>query len=152
MSCYSPENSSETKVSIPLFETIDGVEYFQIRVSCWHNKEWSVSHRFKDFVELHEKLQMEIAISKDLLPGKKIIKNSKFLEQRQKDLEKYIQTVTSIVQLSIVPLELVQFLDFHKYDVNFSLQMMALELSRKQSDKKATFTIFEVSFSAMFRK
>lgn len=144
MSCYHLSPSA-TKVSIPAFETIDGVEYYLIRVTCWHNKDWQINRRFRDFHELHEKLQKEIAISKDLLPGKKMIKTIKFLEQRQQDLEKYLQTVTSIIQQSTMPLDLVQFLDFHKYDVVFLLQKMALDMSRNQFDKKATFTILEVS-------
>lgn len=94
---------------------------------------------------MHEKLQQDIAIAKDLLPGKKILKDSKFLEQRRLDLEKYLQTVTSIVQqLPVMPLKLVEFLDFHQFDVVFMLQKMALDLSRKSDEKSATFTILEV--------
>lgn len=106
-----------------------------------------VQHRFKSFVNLHDKLQSSIAIAKDLLPGKKIIKNSKFLEQRRVDLEKYLQTVTSIVQqLPVIPLELVQFLEFHRYDVLCLLQNMALALSWRPEEKSGKFTILEVSF------
>lgn len=56
----------ETKISIPLFDTEDGTEYFLIRVKCWHDKEWTVSRRFREFSDLHEKLQKEIVI-KNLL-------------------------------------------------------------------------------------
>lgn len=142
-------NPSESHVSIPSFDTCDGTEYFLIRVTCWHDKEWTVSRRFREFSELHEKLQKDIAIAKDLLPGKKILKNSKFLEQRRADLEKYLQTVTTIVkQLPVIPFELVQFLDFHKYDISFLLQKMAKELNRMQGDKVGSFTILEVMLSA----
>ena len=142
MSCYNLA-PSETNISVPSYETIDGVEYFLIRVSCWNKKEWNVTHRFRDFAILHEKLQKEIALSKDLLPGKKMIKNSKFLEQRRQDLEKYLQKVMTFVQ-QVTPLELVEFLDFHKYDIVFLLQKMAVDLSLKQGSKSATFTILEV--------
>lgn len=97
-------------------------------------------------MQLHDKLQSSIAIDKDLLPGKKIIKNSKFLEQRRIDLEKYLRVVTSTVQqLPVMPLELVQFLDFHRYDVLCLLQNMALDLSWKPEQKAGKFTILEVS-------
>lgn len=143
MSCYHLA-PAETKISVPSYETTDGVEYFVIRVSCWNNKEWTVNHRFRDFTKLHERLQKDIAIAKDLLPEKKMIKNSRFLEQRRHDLEKYLQTVMTFVQQLVTPLELVEFLDFHKYDIVFLLQKMALDLSRKQGDKSAKFTILEV--------
>lgn len=92
------------------------------------------------------------AISKDLLPGKKIIKNSKFLEQRRVDLEKYLQAVIIIVQqLPVIPYELVLFLDFHKYDIFFVflLQKMSKDLNRMQGDKVGTFTILEVRFKVV---
>lgn len=44
---------SETKVSIPSFATTDGVEYFCIRVNCWHEKEWTVRFNlnlYKNFI------------------------------------------------------------------------------------------------------
>lgn len=145
MSCYHLA-PSETKISVPSYETIDGVEWFLIRVSCWNNKEWTIIHRFRDFTNLHEILQKEIALAKDLLPGKKMIKNSKFLEQRRQDLEKYLQTVMNFVQQLVTPLQLVEFLDFHKYDTVFLLQKMALDLSRKQDNKYSTFTILEVCY------
>jgi PX domain len=96
---------------------------------------------------LHEKLQKEIPnLGKDLLPGKKIIKNEKFLEQRRQGLEKYLSAVLLAVQLMpSIPLEMIQFLDLDKYDIVFLLQRMALDLSHKQGDKAACFTILEVS-------
>lgn len=53
MSCYylAP---SETKVSIPSFDTVDSVEYFLIRVTCWNNKEWTVSSSLIDVIVLIE--------------------------------------------------------------------------------------------------
>jgi nischarin len=99
-------------------------------------------HRYKDFNELHEKLQKETALSKDLLPGKKLLKNREFLETRQRDLEKYLKIVAKTVQHQ-VPLEFVEFLDFHKYDSVFLLQKLAVDLSQR-TEKKWTFTILQV--------
>lgn len=91
------------------------------------------------------------AISKDLLPGKKVIKNSKFLEQRRTDLEKYLQTIITIVQqLPVIPYELIMFLDFYKYDIVFLLQKMSKDLVKMQGDKVGSFTILEVSFQVHF--
>lgn len=168
MSCYHL-NSGETSINVPSFEVIDNVAFYMIHIKCWgfgQEKEWTVSHatykiftndsldyifpqvchRYRDFEKLHEKLQKETALAKDLLPGKKIIKNREFLETRQRDLEKYLQTVAKTVQHQ-VPLDFVEFLDFHKFDVNFLLQKLAMELSqRNSSDHKLwTFTILEVN-------
>lgn len=45
----------------------------------------------------------------------------------------------------MIPLELVQFLDFHKYDIVFLLQKMALDLSRRKLDQRtSSFTILEL--------
>lgn len=143
MACHHAA-PSETAITVPSYETIDGVDYFLIRVTCWNEKEWNVKHRFKSFHNLHVALQKELAIAKDLLPGKKLLKNGKFLEQRRQDLEKYLQTIITIVQQLVTPLQLVEFLDLNKYDIVFLLQKMAIELSWKQGDKSATFTILEV--------
>lgn len=75
--------------------------------------------------------------------------NAKFIEQRREDLQKYLQTVAHILQKHM-PSEFVQFLDFHKYDVIFLLQSLALDVFKNgekylfQNDRKWTFTILEV--------
>lgn len=121
-----------------------------MRTSADQQNNSQVQHRYKDFDELNEKLHKEIAIAKDLLPGKKIIKNSKFLEQRRLDLESYLQTVSHIVQHQI-PLDFVEFLEFHRYDVVFLLQKLAMKLSRIVNDtKQFTFTILEVITDGIF--
>jgi hypothetical protein len=74
--------------------------------------------------------------------GKKILKTTKFLDQRKEDLEKYLKTVQQLVQ-SIPPVEIVQFLDFDKYDAVFLLQKLAKDLQDPLSNRSA-FTIFEV--------
>lgn len=67
--------------------------------------------------------------------------------QRQQDLEKYLQTLAHMVQHQI-PLVFVEFLDFHKYDVVFLLQKLAMDFSQKFNNNKTwTFTILEVRFS-----
>lgn len=71
MSCYFRQNS-ETEITIPKFiESSTGVTYYDIRVKV-QNIEWIVERRYKDFAALHEKLVDEIAISKKLLPPKKV--------------------------------------------------------------------------------
>jgi PX domain len=56
-------------IEISNYETIDGVTYYLIHVSNNNNKEWTVRHRFKDFLSLHEILIRDLAVTKDLLPG-----------------------------------------------------------------------------------
>jgi hypothetical protein len=101
---------------------------------------------------LNEKL-VNYSISKDLLPKKKVIGNTsaKFIEQRREDLTKYLQTIAHIMQKRM-PIEFVEFLDFHKYDCIFLLQHLALDVYKngekylQQHDKKWTFSILEVIF------
>lgn len=51
-------------------------------------------------------------------------KSSVFLEQRQKQLELYLQKVLTFLQLAMCR-EFVEFLDFNKYDIIYLLQDMA---------------------------
>jgi nischarin len=75
--------------------------------------------------------------------------SSKFIEQRREELQKYLQTILVILQKHM-PSEFVHFLDFHKYDVIFLLQNLALDVYRNgekylfQNDRKWTFTIIEL--------
>lgn len=110
-----------------------------------------VRHRYSDFYDLNEKLHKEIAIPREKLPGKKVLKNSKFLEQRQHDLEVYLQTMGQLCKLQI-PTVLVEFLDLHKYDVVFLLQKLALHLAHVSQATSWTFTILEVSKLSEFLK
>lgn len=144
------KNPLETTIAIPKVDLIDGTAFYNIQVTCFHNCEWTVSRRYRDFDELNEKL-VNYSISKDLLPKKKVIgnTNAKFIEQRREDLQKYLQTIAHMMQKHM-PIEFVEFLDFHKYDVIFVLQNLALDVYKngekylQQNEKKWTFTILEV--------
>lgn len=71
MSCYVRDNQN-VHVSIPKFvEASNGVTYYDIKVVV-DNVEWMVERRYRDFDRLNEKLIEEIAISKKLLPPKKV--------------------------------------------------------------------------------
>lgn len=147
------KNPLETTIFIPNFDLIDGTTYYNIKVTCFHNVEWTVSRRYRDFHDLHEKL-VSYSIGKDLLPKKKVIGNlnSKFIEQRREELQKYLQTIAHIMQKHM-PIEFVEFLDLHKYDVIFVLQNLALDVYRNgekylvENEGMWTFTILEVSGS-----
>ena len=72
MSCYFRQNS-DTEVSVPKYvDSSTGVTYYDIKIKV-KNVEWLVERRYKDFAQLHEKLVDEIAISKKLLPPKKVL-------------------------------------------------------------------------------
>lgn len=88
---------------------------------------WKVRHRYRDFVELHEILVADHGVTKDLLPPKKVIGNRDpvFVEKRRSALEMYLASVLTFLQQTM-PRELAKFLDFHKYDVLFMLQEMAI--------------------------
>jgi nischarin len=150
MSCFLL-NTEKTEILIPSYETIENVEFYKIVVKCWYEKEWHVIRRYRDFFEIHETLKREAALLIDL-PGKKMIKNREFIEKRREQLEKYLRSCMRTLQHS-TPLELVEFLDFHKYDVVFLLQKLAQKLSQQQSttsrsENKQTFTILEVRCSS----
>lgn len=144
------KNPLETSITIPAVDIIDSISFYQIKITCFHNIEWTVLRRYRDFHELHEKL-LNYSISRDLLPKKKVIGNlsAKFIEQRRDDLQKYLQTIAHMMQKHM-PVELVQFLDFHKYDVIFVLQHLALDIFTNgdrylmEHDGKWSFSIIEV--------
>jgi len=96
---------------------------------------WSVQKRYKEFLELHKKLVNEHTVTKDILPGKKIIGNKEpnFIERRRVGLEIYLQTVLSFLQKSM-PEELLEFLEFHKYDVILIVKKLAVEFFQNGDD------------------
>lgn len=155
-------NPLETTITIPNVDLIDGTAFYNVHVTCFHNIEWTVQRRYRDFHDLNLNL-INYSISKDLLPSKKLIGNTsaKFLEQRREDLQKYLQIVAHMMQKRM-PQEFVNFLDFQKYDVIFLLQTLALDFFKSgekylQHEKKWTFTILEVknanfSFFSIFLK
>ncbi|KAL9915137.1 nischarin isoform 2-T2 [Glossina fuscipes fuscipes] len=124
MSCYFRQNS-DTEIAIPRYFESSGVTYYTVRVRVVQ-VEWLVERRYKDFDELNEKLVEEIAISKKLLPPKKIVgnKNPSFLEERRQKLEKYLRELMVFFRIQI-PRALAEFLEFNKYDIIYLLQDLA---------------------------
>ncbi|GIX85021.1 nischarin [Caerostris extrusa] len=86
---------------------------------------WQVKHRYRQFVELHEKLIKNYSVNKNLLPPKKILGNrsESFIMERQKALELYLQTL--MFQFSSLPEPLAVFLDFQKYEVQTMMSILA---------------------------
>lgn len=72
MACYYRQHE-DSSVTVPKFcnETSVGVTYYDIKVRVGR-VEWLVERRYKDFAQLHDKLVEEVAISKKLLPPKKV--------------------------------------------------------------------------------
>lgn len=54
------------------FISIAGTTYYNIHVSIG-TVNWTVRHRYKEFVELHSKLVNGQSIGRDLLPPKKVL-------------------------------------------------------------------------------
>ncbi|XP_001360642.4 nischarin [Drosophila persimilis] len=127
MACYYRQNE-ETTVTIPKYtnETSSGgVTYYDIKVRV-AKVEWMVERRYRDFAQLHDKLVEDIAISKKLLPPKKLVGNKQpaFLEQRREQLEAYLQELLIYFRTEL-PRALAEFLDFNKYDIIYLLQDLA---------------------------
>ncbi|CAD7011886.1 nischarin [Ceratitis capitata] len=149
MSCYFRQNA-DTNVTIPKYiESSTGVVYYDIKVRV-HQVEWLVERRYRDFAQLHEKLVDEIAISKKLLPPKKLVgnKNPTFLEQRREQLEKYLQELLVFFRIQL-PRVLAEFLDFNKYDIVYLLQDLAKLFNESgssllSSKKEFNFSALEV--------
>ncbi|XP_031621376.1 nischarin [Contarinia nasturtii] len=149
MSCYF-KHQQETTITIPSNVDISGTTYYNIHVSIG-NVNWTVRHRYKEFVELHTKLVNGQSIGRDLLPPKKVIGNRslQFLDQRQKDLEKYLQKVQFFLQQHMCR-EFVEFLELNKYDIVYLLQDLAntffqqSELLLQFFNKRYEFSVLEV--------
>ncbi|CAI6346896.1 unnamed protein product [Macrosiphum euphorbiae] len=134
MSCYV-QYCHECNIAICKAETdTDGVTYYHIKVNVG-DVTWSVQKRYNEFLELHKKLVNEHTVTKDILPGKKIIgnKDPNFIERRRVGLEIYLQTVLSFLQKSM-PEELLEFLEFHKYDVILIVKKLAVEFFKNGDD------------------
>lgn len=127
MSCYL-QHSRECNITISRAETdADRITYYEIKVNVG-DISWIVRKRYKEFLELHRLLVNEHTVTKDILPGKKIIGNKEpnFIERRRVGLEIYLQTVLSFLQKSM-PEELFAFLEFDKYDVILIVKKLAAE-------------------------
>lgn len=134
MSCYM-QYCRECNIAITKAETdTNRVTYYHIKVNVG-DVTWSVQKRYKEFLELHNKLVSEHTVTKDILPGKKIIGNKEpnFIERRRVGLEIYLQTVLSFLQKSM-PEELLTFLEFDKYDVILIVKKLAIEFYQNGDD------------------
>lgn len=144
-------NRESTKVHIPEVELQQPENYMVYQISVEVGPvSWRVAHRYKDFVELHEKLVCDHGVTKDLLPPKKVIGNRDpvFVEKRRSALEMYLASVLTFLQQTM-PRELATFLEFHKYDVLFILQEIAVTFFEKgdeylRSSKDYEFTPLQV--------
>lgn len=119
---------NDSTVSIDEATTKENVTYYKIAVRVGPVN-WSVLHRYSDFVELHDKLVSDHGVAKELLPPKKVIRNKtpKFVEQRREALNDYLKNVFNYLRLTM-PYEFAHFLDFHLYDIFFLLQDLAKKL------------------------
>lgn len=147
---------------IPSHETKDNVTYYVIKVNIGMVS-WTVVHRYKDFVELHNVLVNDHCVTKELLPQKKLIGNRdpEFIENRKMSLEMYLHTVLKHLQRAM-PAVLLKFLDFDKYDISYVLQNMAVKFFLEgdaylQKSPEYTFNPLQVSwlsirFSVMARQ
>ncbi|XP_013791520.2 nischarin-like, partial [Limulus polyphemus] len=97
-------------------ENSDGFTLYVI-VMYLPSYSWTIKRRYSEFHDLQEKLVAHWNVEKSLLPPKKLFGNQSeaFIQQRQIDLEVYLQTL--IHQFSILPPPLISFLDFHKYEI-----------------------------------
>lgn len=125
----------ESMISIPQTDDEKGVTIYIISVHVGEIS-WTVRRRYKQFVELHDKLVNGHGIAYDILPPKKVIGNrdEEFIKKRQIKLQKYLihvlyhfKQIDNVPQ--IMPKVLALFLDFHKYDLFYMIQELAADFS-----------------------
>ena len=114
---------SEPEVRIDSYVIDNGeVVWFKINVKI-DDREWSVSHRYNEFDELHAKLKkigsngVGQGSFEVKLPPKKFRPNQDFLEKRKEELCEYIKNLFEFYQRNI-PTKLADFLFFYKYQPN----------------------------------
>lgn len=150
MSCYV-QHCRECNVVISKAETdADRVTYYDVNVNVG-DVTWSVRKRYREFLELHNKLVSEHTVTKDILPGKKIIGNKEpnFVERRRVGLEIYLQTVMSFLQKSM-PGELFDFLEFDKYDVILIVKKLAADFYRNGDSYLSTDSGFNFNVLLLY--
>lgn len=121
-------SQNECKIEIPTTEEIANVTYYKIKVLVGEFN-WTVTHRYSEFFDLHNQLVLEHGISKDILPSKKVIRNKSpiFIETRRKGLEEYLQKILTFLKRTM-PKIFVEFLNFSIYDIFFLLQELSSKL------------------------
>eukprot|EP00795_Rhopilema_esculentum_P002340 gene2340-17977_t len=89
---------------------------------------WIVRKRYRDFYALHEELVVSHGLPWDLLPPKKFIGNlnAEHIEKRRLALDKYLQNILGV--LFEMPTEVVEFLEFDRFDVNSVCHKLAKDL------------------------
>lgn len=149
-------NQDYVRINIPKTETIDNVTYYDIEVKI-SSIEWSVRHRYNEFVELHDTLVSDHCVEKDILPPKKLIgnKGEVFVEKRRAALEIYLNAVYNYLKKAM-PRELALFLDLHVYDIFFLLQNMALRFFNEGVSlleaEQTTFDPVQVSVLTFYKE
>lgn len=71
MSCFL-KCAADTSVTIPNHIANNGITYYLLQVCVGPTISWTVQRRYKEFVDLNDKLISGHSISKDLLPPKKV--------------------------------------------------------------------------------
>lgn len=146
----------ESMISIPQTDDENGVTIYIISVHVGETS-WTVRRRYKQFVELHNKLVSAHGVAEDVLPPKKMFGNrdEEFIKIRQIKLQKYLihvlyhfKHIDNVPQ--IMPKVLALFLDFHKYDLFYMLQELAAEFSVRGNQilsktKTYVFDVLQVS-------
>lgn len=131
MALYRPVQSwmkASEAVKITGTETRDGFTVYVIQVTVSPYR-WTAKHRYSEFKELHEKLTSCFHVDKGLLPPKKLFGNTSesFVQQRQAELEHYLQTLVHQFSARLPP-ALLRFLHFHKYEVRTIVEDLAERL------------------------
>lgn len=148
MACFW-QQQNETIIEIKETEEISNVNYYKIKVTVG-DVFWTVSHRYKEFYELHNQLVVNNGVSKEILPSKKVIRNKcpAFIESRRQGLEEYLRKVLVYLKLTM-PKIFLEFLHFHYYDIFFLLQKLSEKLFKEadvilSSTKSYEFTPLEL--------
>lgn len=71
MSCFL-KCAADTTVKIPTHFEKNSITYYDIQVCVGPTIVWTVRRRYREFVDLNDKLISGHSISKDLLPPKKV--------------------------------------------------------------------------------
>lgn len=144
------ENDNNFSIAIPTYETKENITFYVIKVTVG-TVSWTVTHRYKDFVELHDVLVNDHCIAKESLPQKKLIGNRdpNFIESRKVCLENYLHNVLKYLQRAM-PIILLRFLAFDKYDITYILQTMTVKFFMDgdailQKSPEYTFNPLQVS-------
>ncbi|XP_001605947.2 nischarin [Nasonia vitripennis] len=148
MACFLM-NQEDVQLSIPSFETTDGVTFYVVEVKIG-TVEWTVKHRYSEFAELHDTLVLDHCVEKDILPPKKLIgnKSETFVEKRRLGLETYLNSVYIYLK-KIMPRPLAIFLELNVYEIFFLLQNLACRfftegVSLLQNSKSFTYNVVQM--------